>query len=336
MVPLVADFLRKKKFEVVAETGDRLEKRALALIFENGFEKHERFSVLDAAWPSVAPALPRFFAGPNEQLQSVCAALQTFLNITGRWDEWLALSLQAEAKAVAVGDHPKAGWQAYLAGSVYNRRRQADAVLDCAARAAAHWDMAFPKGTGAPAGVRERAAAIQLRGHGHSLKKNYIAAIADFRDVVELDRSLSQESADVVIDLNVLANAESDSGDFAAAEGNYREALRVARLTDYTEGIATYTGNLAALALVREAWPQAEALVREALSLAEKVGRQDLIASDCRRLAMALVRQGKGKEGRTYAMRAVGIFTRLGSPNVASAQRTLRECEDAAGDEAGA
>ncbi len=39
LVPMVADFLRRKRPEVVAETGDRLEERAYALIVENGYER---------------------------------------------------------------------------------------------------------------------------------------------------------------------------------------------------------------------------------------------------------------------------------------------------------
>ena len=38
LVPMVADFLRRKRPEVVAETGNRLEQRAYALIVENGYE----------------------------------------------------------------------------------------------------------------------------------------------------------------------------------------------------------------------------------------------------------------------------------------------------------
>ena len=116
LVPMVADFLRRKRPEVVAETGNRLEERAYALIVENGYSKHDRFPVLDANWPTVAPALPLFLAGPNLRLQTVCNALFQFLNFTGRWDEWLSLEQQAEAKAVAAGDHHNAGWRAYQAG----------------------------------------------------------------------------------------------------------------------------------------------------------------------------------------------------------------------------
>jgi hypothetical protein len=46
----------------------------------------------------------------------VCDALRVFLNFQGRWDERLALSEKAEAKAVAAADHDKAGWRAYHAG----------------------------------------------------------------------------------------------------------------------------------------------------------------------------------------------------------------------------
>jgi len=65
---------------------------------------------------------------------------------------------------------------------------------------------------------------------------------------------------DVAIALNWLASAEQRSRDFGAAERHYREALCVARAVGDAEGLATYTGNLAALALQREDWPAAETL----------------------------------------------------------------------------
>ena len=93
--------------------------------------------------------------------------------------------------------------------------------------------------------------------------------------------------------LNDLAGAEQLNKDYPAAERDYREALRIAKIIKDDEGIAIYTGNLAELALDREQWAEAESLAREALALAEKVGRQELIASDCHRLAKALLKQNR-------------------------------------------
>ena len=320
LVPLVADFLRAKKPEVLRETGDRLEKRAYALVVENGYKKHDRFPVLDAAWLTVAAALPRFLAGENGRLQTVCHALRFFLEFTGRFDESLALSRDAETKAVTAKDFWNAGYCAQNAGYFHHLRGQSAEVLACADRAEAHWREA-------KAGARERAIAMHLRGIGHQLAEDYPAAIAAYREAVELHRTLGRESEEVAAGLNALAEAERESGNLDAAERDYREALRIARAVGYREGVAYMTSNLAALALDRKDWPGAEALAREALPLSEEVGRLELIASTCHSLAQALARQGKKEEALPHARRAVEIHQKLGSPNLAEAQRTLAECE---------
>lgn len=320
IVPLVADFLRRRQPKAVAHTGERLVAQAYALAVENSFSQHERFPHLEAAWPTLAAALPLLQRGPNPRLQTVCDALQDFLDFSGRWDEWLALSLAAEQRAQAEGDTYNAGWRAYQAGWVHRLRQQAAGVLACADRASAHWQ-------GTPVGRYEQATTIHLRGQGHELANNRHAALAAFQQALALWHSLDPNSANVASALNDIADLERQAGQHAEAEGHYREALRISQWVKHDEGVATYTGNLAALALDRQDWRGAEALAREALALSQAVGRLELIAKDCLRLAKALAHQGRPAEGLPFARRAVDLYERLRSPDLAAAQATLAACQ---------
>ncbi len=317
--PLAARFLRRCRPEAVGASGQRLADQAYAIAVENGYQKHERFPVLEAAWPRVAAALPLLIAGDNRRLQTLCDSLRSFLDFSGLWDDWLLLSTEAEAAAERAKNFTNAGQRAYDVGYCHALHGQSAEVLACADRAVAHWQAAS-------ASAREFANASFLHGLGHQLAKDYPAATIAFREALDLWRGLSPKSKMVATGLNSLASVLRSSGRPDDAESHYREALGIAKAVRDPEGVATYTGNLGELALDREQWPEAEFLAREALKLAENVGRKELIASDCWRLAKALARQGRGGEGRYHAERAVAIFTELRSPDLAEAQAALDEC----------
>ncbi len=243
--PLAAKFLRDKRPGAVTETGDRLVNQAYALAQENGYHEYERFPVLEAEWPTIAAALPCFLQGDNSRLQSLCDALRNFLDFSGRWDDRLWLSQQAEIVALGANDFYNAGWQAHMTGWVYFLREQAADVLVCADHAEEHWRKAN-------AGAREKATAIRLRGLGHRLRKDHPAAILAFQQTLELFRTLNSESNDVALALNSLATVEKDAGNYASAYRDYHEALRIAKNLDAAETIAICSGNLAELDLDRQ------------------------------------------------------------------------------------
>ncbi len=115
--PLTAKFIRTRRPEAVTQTGDALTDRAYALALQyGGDDNYEGFRTLDAEWDFISAALPRLLTGDNDRLQTVCDQLYQFLDFTGRWDDVLWLSEQAEARALAANDKENAGWRAYRAG----------------------------------------------------------------------------------------------------------------------------------------------------------------------------------------------------------------------------
>jgi tetratricopeptide (TPR) repeat protein len=324
LFPLVAEFLRSHRTEAVAAAGRRLEERARDLITKYGGDNHANFRLLNAAWPSVAPAIELFLAGGNAELQKVCDALWRFLDFTGRWDERLSLSLKAAEVAIKAGDHPSAGWRTYEAGYVYRLRHEAERVLEYAEKAARHWNTAR-------GGDKEMAAAEKLRALGFQLSGNYRNAIVSFEEALRLRQRICGGEEGVSTALNDLAIVHRLAGEFPVSDQYFVRALKLAREIGYQPGIASFTGHYAELALDRGDWRRAEELAREALSLSQNVGRDQSIGMDCRRLALALVRQGKANaaDALVHASRAVELFTRLGSPDVIEAQETLKECEAA-------
>jgi tetratricopeptide (TPR) repeat protein len=128
--------------------------------------------------------------------------------------------------------------------------------------------------------------------------------------------------------LNDLAEAERLAGSYKAAERELKSALKISQaLRDDQEGTAIYLCNLAGLALDQGAWQQAEEYARKALPIAEGVKRQDLIASDCLRLAKAIAKQNRSEESLPYLRRSMAIFSRLHSKDLKEAQDLLTKLE---------
>ena len=68
-------------------------------------------------------------------------------------------------------------------------------------------------------------------------------------------------------------------------------------------------------------------MASKALEIAEGIGRQELVASDCYILAKSLLRKNQPVEALPYIHRAVEIFRRLGSKDSFKAQEIQSECE---------
>jgi tetratricopeptide (TPR) repeat protein len=227
--PLAVTFLHRKRPEIIAQTGERLTDYVFALVLENGYHRYERFPLLDVEWAAITASLPLFLKGDISHLQRLCHNLDNFLSFSGRWDERLALCLQAEERANAAGDTYHAGWLAYNAGTVYSRRGQASELLTCARRVEAYWSSGS---------AREQAYVMQLHGLWYELEKDYPAAVVAFREMVSMLRTVAPESTNVATALNNLASAESAIGNYEAAERDNREALRIARKIDDRRGVA--------------------------------------------------------------------------------------------------
>ena len=312
--------------DAAEETGDCLEDQAYATIIDNLWQDTDRFPLLEAEWPRIAQAIPLFLAGDNTRLQEVCDALADFFECTGRWEEWLTLSVGAEARALAAGDYESAGTRAHQAAWIHSRRGEAAGVIACARRAVEHW-------TTAGLSDHDLATAMRLCGDGHFMQQDYPAAIAAYQETVELWRGHEYGISGVATALTDLASAEQANGDYAAAEAHYREAITILRViadprdADHVGDLAAVTGDLANLCLAREDWANAEALAREALPLSESIHGEELIAWNCGVLAEALLRQNRAAEALPHARRAVELFQKFSSPELEEAQTTLAECE---------
>ncbi len=155
-------------------------------------------------------------------------------------------------------------------------------MLACAARAAEHWQDSTP---------RNKAIAIRLRGLGHKLNKDYPAAIAAYREALEIYRSISPESDDVSIALELIWRARNtQTKTIPPPSATTAKPCALQRKTKTMKALPITQATWRHSPSTASSGQKPKSLAREALALAEKVGRQELIASDCHRLAKALLK----------------------------------------------
>jgi tetratricopeptide (TPR) repeat protein len=284
-----------------------------------GYEKYERFPILEKEWNMVHAALPLLVeCCDSARLQSLCQSVKDFLDFSLRWSERVWLEQEAEKKAIQTGELGDAGWSAYRIGWIYFMRGDSASLLQCANRAKKYWEKA---------GKREKAFAIRLRGLWRELKKEYGLAIKEYRRSLRLLRTIDPESVDAGNLLNDVADVMRKSGSTVSAKREYENARRVFTKRKQGEGIAICAYKMALLALKKKDWPAAEKLAHKALLLAEETHRRQLIGKVCLCYAEAIVEQDRGPDGWQFARRAEEIFSNPRQPeDLRSARLLLKRC----------
>ena len=99
----------------------------------------------------------------------------------------------------------------------------------------------------------------------------------------------------------------------------------MARAVGYAEGVASYTAIWLSWRWTGKTGRGPRPWPARPCPCPKSVGRQELIASDCRRLAKALVRQGKAAEALPHAQPCRGnLHSNLGIPSdIADARKIL-------------
>lgn len=325
--PLVFSIIHKRWPQEISDASNRLKAHVISLVAFNGFYKHQNFTAIEDGWNEIATALPSFLTGENGILQQLCDGLQRFLETTGRWDEWLTLSIKAEKIATDAGDLREAGWRAHDQGCIHYERGEVVETLACAERCTLLWNAA-----GSQADFREKAFAAKLRGIAYRLANKLEASIGCCQIAVSIWRanfkSIQEEGiAFLSGSLNSLAETERLALHREQAKLHFDEALELARSIEGDQRIAKITGNLAQLAIDQRDWNTAQKLATTALELSERTEHRELIASNSLRLSNALIEQNLAQRALPLIQRAQALFKTLNSVKSIESEKLRIRCE---------
>ncbi len=179
----------------------------------------------------------------------------------------------------------------------------------------------------ANAGFNEISYAKRLQGFAYLISKDYDQAIMSFKECFLLWQNISLYSLELANSLNDIGRAYRYSQNFLESEVFFQKALDMSINLNYNDGIATYTGNLANVALDQEHWEEAEIRARDALELAEKLGRKLIIGNALVYIGRALIGQKRYREAITYLQESIAIYTHLSSPRINEANELLIKCK---------
>jgi tetratricopeptide (TPR) repeat protein len=193
-------------------------------------------------------------------------------------------------------------------------------------REATQWlDAALKADPGAPAPLR--ATALHYLGVALDEQRDGTGAMARFREALEIERGLGDESA-VARELNSLGVVQRNTGELEAAEPMFTEALMRRRHLGDPAGIATVLTNLGILAIDRDRFEEAIAYLEEALALDRAVGSTAGPAYSASALGVALQRSGRGDEAEPLLRTALSAFADLGDDDgVAEMLEAIAEME---------
>ncbi len=317
LAPLVGDWLRRARFEVVRETGDRLTGRAYALLVENGGDQHDRFPIIESEWPIIDAALPEFLTGDNARLQTICDSLRHFLYYSGRWALDRTLSTAAERRATVSGDFENAGWRAFDLGFAWHLLGDGQSVLACADRASEYWRHG-----------RHQSFVDELRADGYDDLGDYGASLAHSRAALAADILRDPQSENTVHGIANVAAAERRVGNLEGARRDAIRALEMCRRLGYSQLLSAPLQTLADVAQAEGELQDALQFAREGLASAEAVGNRGAIGMSLTSVASVLCMLGRHSEGLPLAQRAVDTLMPLQGPDLLEAQRILKLCMD--------